>query len=172
MGQKKLFQKPEEVLAMKSNNLRIKQTKRVLLIFSIIVMLSGVFIQQGQAQFGPFYPPVFPYYGGFPAVVPPPFYGYPYGYLPTRSAAVVLPSTTLLATLLAPTTTTTAAPIIGISTAITLATLGSTGLSATTLVALSTTPVPTVTTTPTIGITTALLLSGGVSTTTLLLLGI
>jgi hypothetical protein len=158
---------------MKSNDLRIKQAKGAILIFSIIVMLLGAFIQQGEAQFGPYYPPAFPYYGGFPPVAPPPFYGYsPYGYLPTRSASVVLPTTTLLTTLLAPTTTTVAAPIIGISTAITLATLGGTGLSATALVALSTTPVPTVTTTPTIGVTTALLLSGGVSTTTLLLLGI
>lgn len=161
---------------MKSNDLRIKQAKGAILIFSIIVMLLGAFIQQGEAQFGPYYPTAFPYYGGFPPVAPPPFYGYSpygyYGYLPTRSAAVVLPTTTLLSTLLAPTTTTTAAPIIGVSTAITLATLGGTGLSATALVALSTTPVPTVTTTPTIGITTALLLSGGVSTTTLLLLGI
>jgi len=156
---------------MKSNDLRIKQAKRFLLIFSMIAMLSGAFIQQGEAQFGPYYPPAFPYYGSFPAVAPPPFYGYLNGYLPTRSAAVVLP-TTLLPTLLAPTTTTTAAPIIGVSTAITLATLGGTGLSATALVALSTTPVPTVTTTPTIGVTTALLLSGSVSTTTLLLLGI
>lgn len=159
---------------MKSNDLRIKQAKGAILIFSIIVMLSGAFIQRVEAQFWPYYPPAFPYYGGFPVVAPPPFYGYsPYSYygaLPTRSAAVTLPISLLLPTLLAPTTT--AAPIIGISTAITLATLGGTGLSATALVALSTTPVPIVTTTPTIGITTALLLSGGVSTTTLLLLGI
>jgi len=157
---------------MKSNDRRIKQAKGAILIFSIIVMLSGAFIPQGEAQFGPYYPAAFPYYGGFPVVAPPPFYGYSYGYLPTRSAAVTLPTSLLLPTLLAPTTTTTAAPIIGVSTAITLATLGGTGLSATALVALSTTPVPTVTTTPTIGTTTALLLSGGVSTSTLLLLGI
>lgn len=158
---------------MISNNLTMKQAKGVILIFSIIVMmLSGVFVRQGGAQIAPYYYPfAYSYYGGFPVV--PPLYGYPtYGYPFTRSAAVVLPITTLLPTLLAPTTTTTAAPIIGVSTAITLATLGGTGLSATALVALSTTPVPTVTTTPTIGTTTALLLSGGVSTTTLLLLGI
>lgn len=88
---------------MKSNDLRIKQAKGAILIFSIIVMLLGAFIQQGEAQFfGPYYPPAFPYYGGFPVVAPPPFYGYSYGYLPTRSASVVLPTTTLLSTLLAP----------------------------------------------------------------------
>ncbi|MEW5803228.1 MAG: hypothetical protein AB1847_14115 [bacterium] len=159
---------------MISNKIGIKQAKRAIMIVGIIIMLLGAFVQQGRAQIAPFYPSVFPYYGGFPIVAPPPLYGSLYGYLPTRSAAVLLSTSTLLPTLLTtPTTTTTATPVIGVSTAITLATLGGTGLSSTTLATLAATPVPTtVTTTPTIGTTTALLLSGGVSTSTLLLLGI
>jgi hypothetical protein len=160
-----------ETNRLRVKTLRVKTLKRVVFIFIIIVLWSIACIQQGSAQMMPYYPyPFFdPFccYGAFPMIAPP-FYGYPaygypgygfpdYGY---RNASAVLPTSTLLTALLAPTTTITAAPIIGVATAITLFTLGGTGLSATTLAILAATPVPTtVTTTPSL-------------TATLLLLGI
>ncbi|MCL6584317.1 MAG: hypothetical protein K6U11_11850 [bacterium] len=161
----------------------LKTIRPNILILGIIgVILLSIFIlptRPATAQIVPPYPPVFFPFEGFPLLPPPGvapvFYGYlPYSYPATRSASVLSStSSLLLSTLLTPTTTTTATPVIGVSTAITLATLGGSGLSTTTLATLAATPVPTtVTTTPTIGTTTALLLSGGVSTSTLLLLGI
>ncbi|MEW6378128.1 MAG: hypothetical protein AB1611_00825 [bacterium] len=163
---------------MKIDQMRI--IRGLILTLSTLSLVFILFVRQGNTQIVPYYPPAYAYTGVFAAIVPPfvavpPLYGYPaYSYPVTRTAATTLATALLLPTLLAPTTTTTAAPVIGVSTAITLATLGGTSLSATTLATLAATPVPTtVTTTPTIGTTTALLLSGGgVSTSTLLLLGI
>ena len=163
---------------------KIRLIKNAVIVSSILGIFSLVLIQQGNAQI-PFYnqyQPAFvnPYFffGGVTPFGPfssNPFYGYEYfdyGF-PSRNAAVLSSSTLLYASLLnIPTFPTTTSTVIGLSTAITLATLGGTSFSSTTLAALASTPVPTLTTTPTIGTTTALLLGGGVSTTTLLLLGI
>lgn len=131
--------------------------------------LDSLYLNEWSIPFGPFFLNI-PFYNN-------PFYGYGYlGYgLPSRNAAVLSSTTLLAASLLATSTVTpTTTTLIGVNTAITLATLGGTGLSTTILATLATTPVPTVPTitTPVIGTTTALLLSGGVSTSTLLLLGI
>ena len=162
---------------------KIRLIKRALIVSSILGIFLLVLIQHGNAQI-PFYyqyQPAFvgPYnfFGGAPPFGPlysNPFYEYEYfGYgFPSRNAAVLSSSTLLYASLLNTPTAPTATTVIGLNTAITLAALGGTGVSSTTLATLAATPVPTVTTTPTVGITTTLLLGGGVSTSTLLLLGI
>ena len=168
---------------MTTKLIKIKIIKKTLLIFSIIFSLGiMISIPQSSAQLFPYYPypptffnPIY-YPGYFPiggtGFIDPSIYFYP-----TRNAALV--TSTLLASLLTTPTTPTTTTLLGLATAITLASTGS-SISTSTLALLASTPLPTLstfptfpTTTPTIGTTTLLLLGGGgVSTTTLLLLGI
>jgi len=159
---------------MRTKSEIIKSVKKMVVIFSIVVGLGlMIFIPPCSAQVFPYFPPTFftPFY--YPGYVPIVGTGLidPLSYFyPSRTAAIVT-STLLLSSLFTapavPATTT----LLGLSTAITLASTGG-GINTTTLALLASTPVPTApTTTPTIG-TTTLLLLGGVNTTTLLLLGI
>lgn len=168
---------------MKYNCLRIKIITNILFFLSIILSSLIIFAQQGKAQITLYYPPAFfnpiysfGYFPSIPLLIPQPICEYP-----ARNAFALLPSSgggtsSLLTTLLTPTITVTATqPLIGVTTAVTLAAGG--GISTNTLLLLSSTPVPLPTiptvTTPTIGTTTALFLGGGgISTTTLLLLGL
>ena len=166
---------------MKTNLIKIMTVKKMIVILSIIIGLGIMtFIPQSSAQLFPYYPPTFfnPifYPGYFPTAGTGLIDPFSY-YYPTRNATLV--TSTLLASLLTTPTTPTTTTLLGLTTAITLASTGS-GISTSTLALLASTPVPTLstaptfpTTTPTIGTTTLLLLGGsGVSTTTLLLLGL
>jgi len=158
---------------MKTKSEIIKSVKKMVVIFSIVVGLGVMlFIPPSSAQIFPYYPPAFftpIYYPGYVPIVGTGLIDPLSYFYPSRTSAIV--TSTLLSTLYTAPTVPATTTLLGLSTAITLASTGG-GINTTTLALLASTPVPTAPTiTPTIG-TTTLLLLGGVNTTTLLLLGI
>ncbi len=138
-----------------------------LIIIGMLALLSITISPNAHAQFGyfgpfgPYYPGPFAY-GYFPRPTPQPLPTAPYG--PYRGAHVLLPS--LLPTLTAPAVTP-----AGLSVTTLVPTAPATITVTLPATALPTLIAPTVATTVP-GLATVLLLSGGISTTTLLLLGI